>query len=219
MFITPQLLGGWHSVSLAQVTLPAFIHGHAALFNLGMISMFLKPLNESQFGNLDKLCLSLFHIHSHERLNSWTIVLTITFQEAAHWLTSMALYSQCRVPLKIIFKMSKGGWMNLNTEWLVLKVNTRNLNFNMHLLFPPVRAEVRKAESDVAPQNFRYAWYYVFSTCMKITLINDLTTIHLLARDQKGAFITARGQSTESRRKVWAQSFIGYVCRVLLLLY
>ena len=54
---------------------------------------------------------------------------------------------------------------------------------------------------------------------MKITLINDLTTIHLLARDQKGAFITARGQSTESRRKVWAQSFIGYVCCVLLLLY
>lgn len=51
---------------------------------------------------------------------------------------------------------------------------------------------------------------------MKITLINDLTTIHLLARDQKGAFITARGQSTESRRKVWAQSFIG---SVLLLLY
>lgn len=157
MFTTQQLLDGWPSVSHTQVTLPAFIHGHVALFNLGMISMFLNPLNESQFGNQDKLCLSPSRIHSHERLNSWTIVLTITFQEAAHWPSSIALYSQCKVPLKIIFKMSKGGWMNLKTEWLVLKTNTRNLNFNMHLLFPPVRAQLRMAESDVAPQNFRYA--------------------------------------------------------------
>ena len=102
------------TVSLTQVTLPAFIHGYVALFNIGMISMFHLKIFSME------LCIDCIMQWSSVSVQLPIIQL---FKHLWLWIRDRGEVCPCcqTDSRSGDSEMSKGGWMNLKTEWLVFK--------------------------------------------------------------------------------------------------